>query len=189
MHDPWLRELRAAPRDTLLACLPRLCRLTGDMEVTGALKIRPVDLYVTDGCRRAGVVLVGDAFATSCPAAGTGVGKVLTDVERLCNEHIPRWLATAGMAEEKIAAFYDDPVKRECDARSLAEAYYMRSLSIDPGLPWRARRLARFVGQRGIAIVRRARERWSRRSAAYRERRAVISGSETMSGTISRTWR
>ena len=61
--------------------------------------------------RQAGVVLVGDAFATSCPAAGTGTGKVFTDVERLCNVHIPRWLATPGMGADKIAAFYDDPVK------------------------------------------------------------------------------
>jgi 2-polyprenyl-6-methoxyphenol hydroxylase-like FAD-dependent oxidoreductase len=175
MDDPWLRELRRAPRDTLLACLPGLRRLA-DMEVTSALKIRPVDLYITDGHRRPGVVLVGDAFATSCPAAGTGVGKVLTDVERLCNVHVPRWLATAGMGEEKISAFYDDPVKRECDALSLAEAYYMRSLSTDRSLPWRARRLGRFVGQRGIAMLRRARERWSRRSAAHREDTAVISG-------------
>jgi 2-polyprenyl-6-methoxyphenol hydroxylase-like FAD-dependent oxidoreductase len=175
MNDPWLRQLRRTPRDTLLACLPGLQRLA-DMEITGAIKIRPVDLYVTDGFRRPGVVLVGDAFATSCPAAGTGVGKVLTDVERLCNMHIPRWLATPGMGEEKIGAFYDDPVKRACDARSLAEAYYMRSLSIDRSLPWRARRLGRFVGQRGIAMLRHARERWSGRSAAHREGTAVISG-------------
>ena len=61
-------------------------------------------------------MLVGDAFATSCPAAGTGARKVLVDVERLCNVHIPRWLATPGMGEAKIAAFYDDPVKQACDA-------------------------------------------------------------------------
>ena len=90
MHDPWLRELREAPEAALFALMPGLRKLTGNFEVTGQVKIRPVDLYVTQGHQQAGVVLVGDAFATSCPAAGTGCNKVFTDVERLCNVHIPR---------------------------------------------------------------------------------------------------
>ena len=80
-------------------------------------------------------MLVGDAFATSCPAAGTGTSKVFTDVERLCNVHIPRWLASDGMGVDKIAAFYDDPVKRACDRHSADKAFNLRSLSIEPGLP------------------------------------------------------
>ena len=55
-----------------------------------------------------GVVLVGDAFCTSCPAGGTGVRKALLDVERLCNVHIPHWLATPGMGIQKVTAFYED---------------------------------------------------------------------------------
>ena len=89
--------------------------------------------------------MVGDAFSTSCPAAGTGSGKVLTDVERLCNVHIPAWLATDGMGAEKIAAFYADPAKRAYDAVSLARAFDLRSLSIDPAFKWRVRRWARFL--------------------------------------------
>ena len=56
-----------------------------------------------------GFVLVGDAFATSCPAAGTGTNKVFTDVERLCNVYIPRWLATPGMGREKIERVLQRP--------------------------------------------------------------------------------
>ena len=102
----------------------------GDFTVTGFVQIRPVDLYVTKGYRQNGVVLVGDAFSSSCPAAGTGARKVLVDVERLCNVHIPRWLSTRGMGAAKIATFYDDPVKRECDAISLRKAFSLRSCSI-----------------------------------------------------------
>jgi hypothetical protein len=102
-------------------------------------------LYVTEHHLQAGVVLVGDAFATSCPAAGTGTDKVFTDVERLCNVHIPNWLATDGMGRAKIEMFYGDPVKTECDAWSAAKAWHLRSLSIDDGLIWRARRWARFA--------------------------------------------
>ena len=95
--DPWLREMRRAPRATLDAALPRLQALTGEFEVAGDVKIRPADLYVSTGHRQAGIVLVGDAFATTCPVTGTGTDKVFTDVERLCNVHIPAWLATDGM--------------------------------------------------------------------------------------------
>jgi 2-polyprenyl-6-methoxyphenol hydroxylase-like FAD-dependent oxidoreductase len=155
MQDPWLRQMREAPQDTLFALMPGLRKLTGAFEVAGFVKIRPIDLYVTEGHRQAGIVLVGDAFATSCPAAGTGALKVLNDVERLCNVHIPQWLATPGMSAEKIAAFYDDPVKRACDDFSVAKAYGLRSFSIDPALPWRARRWIKFIGQYGFGLMRR----------------------------------
>jgi 2-polyprenyl-6-methoxyphenol hydroxylase-like FAD-dependent oxidoreductase len=145
--DPWLRALRDAPEETLLAAMPGLRNTVGAFAVASDVKIRPVDLYVTDGHRQPGVVLVGDAFATSCPAAGTGVNKVLTDVERLCHAYIPRWLASPGMDVEKIAAFYDDPEKRAADAHSAFRAFYVRSAAVDRGVTWRARRLAKFCLQ------------------------------------------
>jgi 2-polyprenyl-6-methoxyphenol hydroxylase-like FAD-dependent oxidoreductase len=147
MDDPWLREFRQAPRDTLKALMPGLEKIVGDFDVAGTIKIRPVDLYVTTGCRKAGVVLVGDAYATSCPGGGTGAGKALVDAERLCNEHIPRWLETPGMAADKIAAFYDDPVKQASDTHSVTKAFWLKSMSIDPGIAWAARRWARFVAR------------------------------------------
>jgi 2-polyprenyl-6-methoxyphenol hydroxylase-like FAD-dependent oxidoreductase len=160
-RDPWLRDMRRSPRETLLGALPILSQFAGEFAVVGDVKIRPIDLYQTPGTGRPGVVLIGDAYATSCPAAGTGANKVLTDVERLCNHHIPRWLASPGMAQEKIAAFYADPVKRACDAQSLAKAYRLRSLSTDVRLSWQALRLGRLMAQRGLGAVRGARGRIS----------------------------
>ena len=154
-RDPWLKRLRDQPCDTLFAAMPGLCKLMGDFAVAGDINIRPVDLYAARDYRQAGVVLVGDAFATSCPAAGTGVNKVFTDVERLCNVHVPRWFATPGMGADKIAAFYDDPVKQACDADSAARAFYVRSISIDAGILWQARRWGKFVGQSGRGTARR----------------------------------
>jgi 2-polyprenyl-6-methoxyphenol hydroxylase-like FAD-dependent oxidoreductase len=154
-RDPWLKRLREQPRETLFAAMPGLRKLMGDFAVTGDIIVRPIDLCAVKDYRQAGVVLVGDAFATSCPAAGTGVNKVFTDVERLCNVHVPRWFATPGMGAEKIAAFYDDPVKQACDADSTARAFYARSLSIESGILWQARRWGRFVGHSGIGAARR----------------------------------
>jgi 2-polyprenyl-6-methoxyphenol hydroxylase-like FAD-dependent oxidoreductase len=159
--DPWLREMRRAPFDTINAALPRLRRITGDFQITGDVKIRPADLYISDGYHQAGVVLVGDAFETTCPVTGTGSDKVFTDVERLCNVHIPAWLVSEGMDKTKIAAFYDDPVKKACDAWSSAKAYHFRLVSIDRGIYWRAQRWARFWAWLGQGTLRRLRGRLS----------------------------
>lgn len=153
VRDPWLQQLRAAPVATMLAAMPGLRRFLGDFEVLGEVKLRPADLYATKNHEQAGIVLVGDAFATSCPAAGTGATKVFMDVERLCNVYIPRWLASEGMGREKIAAFYADPEKRACDAQSEASARYWRSLSIDPSIPWRLRRLVKRARGLGRGFV------------------------------------
>ena len=172
LRDPWLRDFRDAPEAALLAALPGLDGLMGAFTVDGAIKIRPVDLSATAGCRQPGVVLVGDAFATSCPAAGTGLNKVFTDVERLCAVHIPRWFRTGGMGRDKIEAFYDDPAKIACDAHSLRKARHLRSLSTEISVPWRVRRWGRALGHVGAIAVRHTRQRLPLRA---QHRRAVYS--------------
>jgi 2-polyprenyl-6-methoxyphenol hydroxylase-like FAD-dependent oxidoreductase len=158
MQDAWLRQMKTAPREALQALMPGLRRLTGETAVSD-VKIRPVDLVASTNYRQAGIVLAGDAFATSCPAAGTGCNKVLTDVELLCNHHIPRWLASDGMGADKIAAFYDDPVKVACETFSRDKAFFLRSLSTETGALWRARRLMRFVGGASVGALRGLRAR------------------------------
>ena len=114
-------------------------RITGEFTIDGDIKIRPADLYVSSGHRQPGVVLVGDAFETTCPVTGTGTDKVFTDVERLCNVHIPAWLASDGMEQSKIEAFYDDPVKQACDAWSSRR---VSVIAVAPGLTLIVERLA-----------------------------------------------
>ena len=147
MDDPWLQELKERPESAVFAALPGLRRVLGPIEVPGPVKIRPADLYVTRDPLKPGVVLVGDAFASTCPAAGTGADKVFTDVERLCNVHVPRWMASRGMGTEKIARFYADPAKLACDRFSLDKAFRARSVSTDERLPWAARRWARVIAR------------------------------------------
>ena len=154
MNDPWLRRLRFDPVAALLEIMPNLPKLTGPFTTVGTIKIRPADLYVTKCYEQPGIVLVGDAFSTSCPAAGTGAGKVFNDVERLCNVYIPRWLATPGMDEDKIASFYKDPVKVEFDQACLTKAYRLRSLSIERGMSWQARRLTKFMARSCVGALR-----------------------------------
>jgi len=155
LHDPWLKQFRDQPREMINALWPKLHEIMGDFTVTGFVQIRPVDLYVTKGYRQNGVVVVGDAFSSSCPAAGTGARKALVDVERLCNVHIPRWLASPGMGEAKISTFYDDPIKRACDTLSKKKAFQLRSYSTDTAPHWIALRFVKFIAHWGRGFLRR----------------------------------
>jgi 2-polyprenyl-6-methoxyphenol hydroxylase-like FAD-dependent oxidoreductase len=156
-RDPWVRDLRRQPKATMLAALPGLERYLGDFRVIGNVQNWLMDLQVTENHRRPGVVLIGDAFQTSCPAAGTRVSRLLTDVERLCNVHLSGWLATPGMSAEKIATFYEDPVKRAADARSARLAEYRRLLTVDAGVRWQLQRRQHFLRRRLAAWIRQRR--------------------------------
>lgn len=147
MTDPWLQDIRRDTQAALYQMMPGLRALLGDFEVDGRVEIRPIDLYETCGHRRPGLVLAGDAFATSCPAAGTGARKVLTDVERLCHAHIPDWLATPGMGSGKIGSFYADPVKRACDAFAADKARRLKDFSLGTTPGAHVRRWIKFAGQ------------------------------------------
>jgi 2-polyprenyl-6-methoxyphenol hydroxylase-like FAD-dependent oxidoreductase len=164
MDDPWLPAFRKAPEAAMCELMPRLERMMGKFRVS-ALRIRPADLCVNDNLLQPGVVLAGDAFSTSCPAAGTGTTKVFNDIQLLCNTYIPRWLSSEGMGVNKLAAFYDDPEKIACEADCLSKAYHLRSLSIDNGFAWRAQRLARFAVRLSDGMSRAIRRRLSKEAA------------------------
>jgi 2-polyprenyl-6-methoxyphenol hydroxylase-like FAD-dependent oxidoreductase len=151
-RDARLEGMHTAPEQTLHRLWPRLNRVLGNFAVEN-VRIRPIDLYVTQGFEQPGIVLVGDAFCTACPAVGVGANKVFTDVVQLCTEHIPQWMASPGMAAEKLASFYADPVKRACDEDSATRAFHLRSLSTDESLGWCAKRLARFGAQAGLSTL------------------------------------
>ena len=57
---------------------------------------------------------------------------------------------------DKIGAFYDDEIKRECDEKGHAMSLYARSIATDPGLVWRARRIRNAAVRRGLYAVRHA---------------------------------
>lgn len=148
--EPWVKAMRADPEGTLRALMPGLGRHCPDLAVSGPVEVRPIDLTRAEGVERDGVVLIGDAFQTACPVPGTGIGKLLTDADRLARIHVPAWLATPGMDRTKIAAFYADPVKRACDAQSLRASHYARGLATETGALWRARRLRNRLARTAI---------------------------------------
>jgi 2-polyprenyl-6-methoxyphenol hydroxylase-like FAD-dependent oxidoreductase len=166
MDDPWLSTFRTSPEPMLRMLMPDLESITGPFVIEKPVQIRPVDLYASEGHIQPGLVLVGDAFATACPASGNGARKVITDVERLCNVYVPQWLATPGMGAEKVAAFYADPVKRACDRSALNKAFNLKRLSIDTTFPWRARRVTRFALHLAVGLLRPLQARFGARPMA-----------------------
>lgn len=138
--DPWIAALRKAPVPVLLKALPDLGPALDGTQVVRELEAYCGDLYAIDGCERPGVVLIGDAFHAPCPASGTGMTRILNDIERLTAVHLPAWLATPGMDRDKIAAFYADPVKRHVDRASLLRSLNGRASAVSSSPWWAVRR-------------------------------------------------
>ncbi|MBR1208537.1 MULTISPECIES: NAD(P)/FAD-dependent oxidoreductase [unclassified Bradyrhizobium] len=143
--DPIMRELRRDTRRTLLRLMPGLERYLGDFQIVGQVHNWVMDLSVTEGHLQPGVVLIGDAYQTNCPAAGTGVSRLLVDVERLCTEYVPRWLETDGMGTEKIAQFYSDRDKLAADLHSLQLARFRQALTSNTDVRWTMQRKLHFL--------------------------------------------
>ncbi|WP_407192635.1 FAD-dependent oxidoreductase [Bradyrhizobium sp. STM 3566] len=143
--EPIMRELRREPEATVLRLLPGLQSYLGDFRVTDRVQNWVMDLTVVEGHLQPGVVLIGDAFQTNCPAAGTGVARLLVDVDRLCTEYVPRWLMTAGMGREKISQFYSDRDKIAADQQSLKMARFRQALTSRNDIGWDVRRRLHFL--------------------------------------------
>jgi 2-polyprenyl-6-methoxyphenol hydroxylase-like FAD-dependent oxidoreductase len=139
-HDPWVRRFAKETGAVLRESMPQLSRLTGELRVVGKVEMAPIDLYRVAVTPKPGLVLIGDAFQSVCPSTGTGLSKVLTDVDILCSTCIPAWLATPGVGEDKIEHFYAEARKRDCDRSSLSRAAYRRQLSTDSSLRWQLHR-------------------------------------------------
>lgn len=137
--DPWVREFIQNPEAMLRRYLPKLSRITGEYRVTSKVESGRVDLYTVDHDPQPGVVLIGDAFQSACPATGMGMDKVLTDVDVLA-ECLPRWFETPGMDAGKLADFYQHPRKLAVDSLALQRSQDHRRLVMDPSLRWRIHR-------------------------------------------------
>jgi 2-polyprenyl-6-methoxyphenol hydroxylase-like FAD-dependent oxidoreductase len=145
-RDPkaaWALGFREDPLGSLTRTFPRLAPLLKGAKVAGPAEFGVTDLYEAQDHLQAGVVVIGDAFRSSCPATGMGITRILTDVRQLSRIYVPSWLATEGMPARKIAEFYDDPAKRAVDLHSRRSAETGRAAATLVSLGWRAYRILR----------------------------------------------
>ena len=145
-RNPVVAEIKADPLKAAGALMPGLGKMIRGCTLAEGPSLHSVDLYICENVRQNGLVLIGDAFRTSCPAVGSGLTCALQDVERLAI-HADAWLATAGMGQPKIQQFYDDPIKNAMDARAHALAASRRKAAIDADFLTVARRNARFAAR------------------------------------------
>jgi 2-polyprenyl-6-methoxyphenol hydroxylase-like FAD-dependent oxidoreductase len=141
LADPWTRRMSADPIGCIAALDPRLARLLDGARLLRRCEARGTDLYEVSGHRQAGLILIGDAFHAPCPASGTGMLRILNDIDVLTRSHLPRWFETDGMDSTKIAAFYDDPEKRRLDDESIRSSLRGRNSVVGTSPYWRGRRL------------------------------------------------
>ena len=134
-----VRAFRLSPLAELFRVLPALRAKLMLAQVEGPVEMRVTDLYEVDAGHLDGVVLIGDARRTSCPASGTGISRILSDVRGL-NEAVPSWLAGDGMGHDKLAGFYADPALRIADVERHRRSLNGRALATRTEWPWRARR-------------------------------------------------
>jgi 2-polyprenyl-6-methoxyphenol hydroxylase-like FAD-dependent oxidoreductase len=138
MRDPWVIRYRRDPKALLTHAFPALAAQLGDFSMDN-VNIRPMDVSVVHPRQLDGVLMVGDAFQSPCPAAGTGIDRLLVDVQRL-TEHAVRWMAADCFSATAIASFYDDPMKKASDEKAIHDAIYRRGIVANSGLYWAIQR-------------------------------------------------
>ena len=150
-HEPrgaFAQAMSADPLGAMFAAMPSLRNALGQVRLLGPAETRAIDLYETLDPARPGLALIGDAYRSSCPATGTGVTRILTDIRQLALRHAPKWLAAPGMGAEKIAAFYADGAKMRMERDAARAAERGRALAVDTSLRWRAARRLTTMGAR-----------------------------------------
>ena len=152
---PWVKLFRRDPKQALLGVMPSLQQALGPFEVVGKVQVRPNSIQRAETWQREGVVLIGDAYQSSYPAVGTGIGRILADVEAL-SRLVPSWLATPGMDIEKLAQFYQDPAKQRFDDQAVRNAKFRRALCTEASWRWKAYRTQHYYRRRTLGAISRA---------------------------------
>ncbi len=151
--DPWVKLFKRDPKQALLGVMPSLQQALGPFEVVGKIQVRPNSIQrAGNAWQQEGVVLIGDAYQSSCPAVGTGIGRILADVEAL-SRLVPSWLATPGMGTDKLAQFYHDPAKQRFDDQAVRNAKFRRALCTEAGWRWKAYRTQHYYRRRTLGVI------------------------------------
>lgn len=121
--------------------LPKLRLACGPVGIISRPVYRMNSLTVVDLPGQPGVVVIGDAYQTPCPSAGTGIGRLLSDVSAVVAfaHHWIRYGASVTDPEGK--KYYDDPRRQAASDKALEAAKYMRDRRLGTSLRWKLHRL------------------------------------------------
>jgi len=138
-------RFRSDPMGELFRALPSLAEKLEGARPVSPVQLRIVDLYAVERPARDGVVLVGDARRTSCPASGTGVSRILQDAKLLTATHLPAWFEANRFDAARIAAFYAEPELTALDQDAHKRSMNGRLVATKRSAYWRLRRLAKLA--------------------------------------------
>jgi len=141
-------RFRSDPLGELVRALPSLTSKLEGARAIGTVQLRVTDLYAVEHPARDGLVLVGDARRTSCPASGTGVMRILHDAKLLTASHLPAWFTSDHIGADQIAAFYTEPSLIALDRTAHRRSLNGRAAATSRSVYWRLRRLAQTVRRR-----------------------------------------
>ncbi len=144
--DRRVKAIEERGLSALFELLPGLRPWIDDCGWVGDFASFPVELCKYDNVVRSGLVVIGDAFRTSCPAVGTGLSCALVDVVCL-RDLVGPWFATPGMGAEKIAAFYGAPRKMARDFSTHALAFRRRKAVTDESPAGELRQTAYYLAR------------------------------------------
>jgi 2-polyprenyl-6-methoxyphenol hydroxylase-like FAD-dependent oxidoreductase len=133
-------RFRRDPMGELVRTLPSLAETLEGARAIGPVQVRVTDLYTVEQPARDGVVLIGDARRTSCPASGTGVSRVLHDAKLLTATHLPAWFAADRFDAARIGAFYAEPELTALDRNAHQRSLNGRRAATSRSIYWRLRR-------------------------------------------------
>jgi len=151
MQDQEMALLKTKPTACLNEMMPNLQKIVGNFEVSGRLRVRPINLYQWEAQGLNGVAAIGDAWSSSCPGAGTGTTKAINDALVISRKFIPKWIEQNHVSVDDLAAFYKAADKTAIDYASIQEAYKLKDLTLNTSPYWHAQRWLRFLyhGMRG----------------------------------------
>lgn len=122
--DTLAKELRNDTLATIDRLFPRLDDYLGRVVLDSKVQVMPTHYYSLFRQDVPGVVAIGDSFQSVSPATGSGLSKVLTDVQMLSQTYIPEWFKKDSISAADVSAFYKDKRKVTIDRRSLKSWYY-----------------------------------------------------------------
>lgn len=129
-RDELAKQLRTNTIATLAQVFPDIYRQIGEIDLASEVQVMATKFYVLNEAAQPGIVIIGDECQGVNPVTGTGLSKILNDVKAL-TLHLPRWIDAGRADKQDIAAYYNDPIKKQSDIKSLNSWLHYHNDSLD----------------------------------------------------------
>ena len=131
VREPIVRSIRNDPKASLEHWFPRLQDMIGRYRVVSKVQVVPTSYARLDRPWKAGLIIIGEEHQTVSPTTGTGLSRILNDVDALARS-LPRLMVDGDGTHEHLKTYYHDPAKVEADRRSAGAWMHYRDQQLGP---------------------------------------------------------